>query len=88
MEPAHVPLPCFIYGLWAVVGTATVISVGTALYLGLQGRGTILAWRGVKLVSNFSGVIGILFLMLTLESVASQEHQQWQSGRDVGVAGA
>jgi hypothetical protein len=72
MEPTHVPLPWFIYGLWAIVGTVTFVSIGVALYLGLRGRGTALGWRVVKLASNFSGVIGILFLMLTLENVARQ----------------
>jgi hypothetical protein len=65
-----VSLPGFVYGTWIFVGLVTIGVVSVALVQGIRGKGDLFIWRSIKLASSLSGVLGIVFLMLSFEGIA------------------
>ena len=64
----NVTIQQYLYGFWLFVGWFTaLVLVGFALLLGLAGKRTMLEWRAIKVASSLSGMIGLAFLLMTLE---------------------
>lgn len=59
-----------IFHSWAVVTVLTLVATTTGLLLGFKGKGTLVQWRLVKLLSTVSGLFAILFLLLNYEALA------------------
>jgi hypothetical protein len=68
----RIPIPIFVYAQWLIFIALAIVSVGTAMFFGWRGRGTLVFWRKVKVMSSLLGLIGLFFLLLNLESSARQ----------------
>ena len=64
----RIPIPVVVYAQWVFIAILAAALIAFSFWKGLSGEKTLVFWRRIKLYSALLGVVGILLLMVRIDT--------------------